>query len=460
MYNKNDVLTVSITDISNDGEGIGKIDGFPIFIKDTIIGDEAEIKIIKAKKNYAFARLVRIIKPSSERCSPLCDVSRPCGGCQIQELEYGRQLEFKQQKVFNNLTRIGGIDRDYLSTIMEPIIGMENPVRYRNKSQYPIGYNKEGKIVAGFYAGRTHSVIPCGDCKIGPEHNKHILNAVISWMEEKHFEPYDEKIGKGLLRHVLIREGFSTGEIMVVIVVNSSIDSDDIFSKYESLVERLKLIAGLASVQLNENRENTNVILGKKCRVIYGREYIEDILCGLKFKISPLSFYQVNPVQTSKLYDTARQFANLTGEEEVWDICCGIGTITLCLAKDAAKVHGLEIVPEAIEDAKKNAILNSIENADFICAPAEEYMPSHRNSIKADVIVVDPPRKGMEKAALETMVYMKPDRIVYVSCDSATLARDVKYLEDNGYRLRKVRPCDMFPHSVHVETVVLLENVG
>ena len=485
MYEKNDLVTVNITDMGNEGEGIGKLDSFPFFIKDAIIGDTVEAKVLKVKKNYAFARLEKIIEASDDRIEAPCPVARPCGGCQIQAMSYESQLRFKENKVKNNLIRIGGVDASYLNEIFEPIMGMEKPWRYRNKAQYPVSVDKNGNIVAGFYAGRTHSVIACTDCLIGSAKNKPILETLISWMQENRIRPYDEETGEGVVRHILIKEGFATGEIMVVLVVNKSVADVPAYRDggkgiYDKLVKALltvdvnsvhkaadKVPGKICSIQLNENKEKTNVILGKRCALLYGKEYIEDTLMGHNFRISPLSFYQVNPHQTKKLYSTAIEFADLKGDEEVWDICCGIGTITLSLAdnlkanadKNGVKcgcVHGLEIVPQAIDNAKDNAVRNKIENVDFVCAAAEEYMPANRNHIHADVIVTDPPRKGMDEKSLEVMVSMAPEKIVYVSCDSATLARDVKYLTQHGYELKRVRACDMFSHSVHVESVVLI----
>lgn len=458
MYKKDDIVTVTILDCANEGEGIGKIDGYPFFIKDAVIGDVVEAKVMKAQKNYAFARLMKIVTPSEKRCEPRCSVAGPCGGCKIQAMDYEAQLRFKQSKVYNNLMRIGGIAKECLDAVMEPIIGMEDPWRYRNKAQYPVSRDRDGNIIIGFYAGRTHNVIPCEDCMIGPAHHALILSRIKAWMEETKTDPYDEKTGKGLVRHVLIRDGFATGEGMVCLVVNCEVKSAGTNGRWGRLVEALEDIPGIVSVQLNENREDTNVILGKNCKVLKGKDSIEDILCGMRFEISPLSFYQVNRTQAERLYDTALEFADLDGSEEVWDICCGIGTITLALARGAKTVHGLEIVPEAIANAWENAKRNHVENVDFVCAAAEEYMPAHKNEIRADVIVTDPPRKGMDERSLEVMVSMQPKKIVYVSCDSATLARDVKYLCAHGYELKRVRPADLFPHSVHVETVVLLSK--
>ena len=464
-YQKDTVITVEIVDCASEGEGIGKIDGYPFFIKDALIGDVVKAKVMKAKKNFSYARLLEIVIPSKKRCNPPCPVYKSCGGCQLQAMSYPEQLLFKQNKVRNNLQRIGKVLPELLDQKMESIIGMEDPWRYRNKAQYPIGRTKKepdrngGKLVAGFYAGRTHSVIACEDCFLGPFNHKDILSVILGFMDQERIEPYDEKTRTGIVRHVLIREGFATGQIMVVLVMNEKIEKSEKLHDFTSLIDELRKIPGMASIILNENRNDTNVILGNRCLTIFGSDTIEDRLMGLKFQISPLAFYQVNPIQTEKLYKTVLEFADLSGTEEVWDICCGIGTITLALSEQARLVHGLEIVPEAIDDAKKNAQENQIQNVDFLCAPAEVYMPEHQNEITADVIVVDPPRKGMDEESLAAMVLMNPEKIVYVSCDSATLARDVKYLNDHGYELARIRPVDMFPHSVHVETVCLLSKL-
>lgn len=459
-YKKDDIIILKIESMGSEGEGIGKIDGFPFFIKDTVKGDTVKAKVMRVKKNYAFARLVEVMVPSAYRVTPRCPVARACGGCQIQHVSYEEQLRFKADKIFNNLCRIGGIPGKDLKKIFEPVIGMDNPWRYRNKAQYPVGYDKEGNIVAGFYAGRTHSIIPCDDCLLGPAYHRQILGDVIQWMKKYHIAPYDEKRGEGIVRHILIREGFATGEVMVCLIVNAGWKSGrgDIFAGQQELIENLSKINGICSIIFNSNCDRTNVILGTKCLTVYGKDYIEDILGGLRFRISPRAFYQVNPVQTEKLYQTVLEFAGLNGNEEVWDICCGIGTIALFLAKEAHFVHGLEIVPEAIEDARINAEVNHIFNVEFIAAPAEEYMPEHCKDATADVIVVDPPRKGMDVRSLEVMVRMAPSRIVYVSCDSATLARDVKYLREQGYEVRRVRGVDMFPMGGHTECVVGIQK--
>lgn len=457
---KNDMVVVTIEDIGINGEGIGKVDGYTLFIKDAVIGDKIEAKITKAKKNYGYARLMKVLEPSHNRVEAKCLVARQCGGCQIQELLYEKQLSFKDKKVRDNLKRIGGFLPEELDEVMEPICGMEEPFYYRNKAQFPFGTDKEGHIVTGFYAGRTHQIIPNTECALGVKQNKEILEMIVDFMNTHHITPYDETTGKGLLRHVLIRYGFRTGEIMVCLVING-----DSIPNSEKLVDSLCQILGMTSITLNVNRERTNVILGREVKVLWGQGYITDYIGNIRYQISPLSFYQVNPVQTENLYRLALEYAGLHGNEIVWDLYCGIGTISLFLAQKAKQVYGVEIIPQAIEDAKKNAALNEIENAEFFVGKAEEVLPQYYENYTqehggekayADVIVVDPPRKGCDETLLATMVQMQPERIVYVSCDSGTLARDLKYLCENGYELKKVRAVDMFPNTVHVETVAKL----
>lgn len=457
---KNDFVTLTIEDIGVGGEGIGKAEGMTFFVKDAVVGDVIEARITKLKKNYGYARLMKILKPSEKRKEAKCPVARQCGGCQVQEMAYEEQLKFKERKVRNNLERIGGFESTLLDAVMEPICGMEEPFHYRNKAQYPIGTDRDGNPVAGFYAGRTHQIIPNTVCALGKEINTEVLNIVLEFMKEFHVTAYDEGTGTGLFRHVLIRSGFKTGEIMVCLIVNGTQ-----IPHVETLTERLTKLPGMTSITMNINCENTNVIMGKEIRLLWGQEYITDYIGEIKYQISPLSFYQVNPVQTEVLYGLACDYAGLTGQETVWDLYCGIGTISLFLAQKAKQVYGVEIIPQAIEDARKNAEINGITNAEFYVGKAEEVLPDYYRKYEeshpgrrahADVIVVDPPRKGCDETLLETMVNMEPDRIVYVSCDSATLARDLKYLCENGYELKKVRPADMFPMTVHVETVVKL----
>ena len=453
---KNDELILKIEDMGVDGAGIGKSDGMTFFVKDAVIGDVVRAKIIKLKKTYGYARLMELLEASADRVEPNCPYYRQCGGCQIQALSYEKQLEFKENKVRNNLERIGG----FTKIPMEPIVGMDEPYHYRNKAQFPVGTDKEGHIVTGFYAGRTHTIIPNRDCALGLPVNREILDIVIDFMEKYHISAYDEKTGKGLVRHVLIRCGFFSQEKMVCLIINGKS-----LPHGEKLVEALRKMDGMTSISLNCNTERTNVILGHKTIVLWGQEYITDQIGDISYEISPVSFYQVNPVQTEKLYGLALEYADLHGEETVWDLYCGIGTISLFLAQKAKQVYGVEIIPQAIENAKRNAVKNGIENAEFFVGKSEEVLPEFYEKeaaagrkAHADVIVVDPPRKGCDEKLLDTIVKMAPDRVVYVSCDSATLARDLKILCEQGYELKRVRAVDQFCHTVHVETVVLLSH--
>ena len=483
---KNDTAVVKITDIGVNGEGIGKVDGYTLFIKDAVIGDTVEAKVMKAKKNYGYARLMEIIEPSPDRVEPKCPFARRCGGCQIQEMSYERQLVFKEQKVRGNLERIGGFSPELLDQVTEPIVGMDEPFFYRNKAQFPFGRDKAGTPVTGFYAGRTHDIIANTDCALGVPVNKEILEIILDYMKENDVPAYDEKTGRGLVRHVLIRYGFTTKEIMVCLVVNGHK-----IPHIEKLIEKLTAIPGMTSITMSVNTKQTNVIMGDSFEVLWGQGYITDYIGDIKYQISPLSFYQVNPVQTQKLYSLALEYADLKGGETVWDLYCGIGTISLFLAQKAGQVYGVEIVPQAIDDARENAKLNGITNAEFFVGKAEEVLPEYyeceagakngmnsagaqaksgtggdeenrqaQAAVRADVIVVDPPRKGCDEALLETIIRMAPEKLVYVSCDSATLARDLKVLCGNGYELEKVRAVDQFPMTVHVETVVLLSKLN
>ena len=459
-YTKNQILEIKIEDITNEGEGVGKVDGFAFFVKDTLVGDYAKIRVTKVKKNYGYGRLEELIKPSEYRVDAPCPIARACGGCQIQSLSYKEQLRFKTNKVRNNLIRLGGFEASLIDKVMEPIIGMEENVlgtkagfRYRNKAQYPVGYSKDGELIVGFYAGRTHSIVANKDCLLGCEENAGILDIILNWMKENDVKAYDETSQSGIVRHILIRKGFHSNDVMVCLVVNS-----DKLPQSNALIEKLSKVSGMKSISISTNKKNTNVIMGESYRTLWGEDTISDTLLGLEYHISPLSFYQVNPIQVEKLYSTAIEFADINENDEVWDLCCGIGTITLSMASKAGKVHGIEIVPEAIEDARANAINNNIFNADFVCAPVEVYFPTHKESLKADVVVMDPPRKGMDEKTLRVVADMSPSRIVYVSCDSATLARDLKFLCNEGYQIQRVRPCDMFPQTVHVETVCLLSR--
>ena len=451
-YRKNDIVTLKIEDCGIDGEGIGKADGFTVFVKDAVIGDTVRAKIMKAKKNYGYGRLEEIITPSPDRVEPKCQFARQCGGCQLQALSYEKQLEFKTSKVRGHLERIGG----FTDIPMEKILGMEQPFHYRNKAQFPVGKSKDGRIITGFYAGRTHSIIENRDCALGVTQNKEVLDRVIAHMEKFHIQPYDENTGKGLVRHVLIRYGFFTDEMMVCLIING-----EKLPGEEALVKSLRQIPETVSVMVNVNKKRNNVILGEKVRLLWGKPYITDKIGEISYQISPLSFFQVNPYQTGRLYGKALEYAQLSGNETVWDLYCGIGTISLFLAQKAKMVRGVEIIPAAIENAKENACLNGFDNTEFFVGKAEEVLPEQfaRTGERADVIVVDPPRKGCDETLLSTIIEMQPDRVVYVSCDSATLARDLKYLCERGYELKKVCPVDMFPNTVSVETVCLLSKL-
>ena len=450
-YRKNDIVTLEIVDCGTDGEGIGKADGFTVFVKDAVIGDTVKAKIMKAKKNYGYGRLMEILKPSPYRVEPVCPSARQCGGCQLQAVSYEEQKVFKEKKLRGHLERIGG----FHDLPMEPLIGMDEPYHYRNKAQFPVGRNKEGRIITGFYAGRTHAIIENRDCALGIPQNKDVLDRVIAHMEKYNIAPYDEMTGRGLVRHIFVRYGFFTGEIMVCLIINGQE-----FPHQKELIEKLCEIPGMTSISLNINKKRNNVILGEKVKTIWGQEFITDKIGDISYEISPLSFFQVNPKQTWKLYSKALEYADLHGEETVWDLYCGIGTISLFLAQKARFVRGVEIVPAAIEDAKRNAKINNIENVEFFVGKAEEVLPREyeKNGVYADVIVVDPPRKGCDEMLLKTILKMQPKRVVYVSCDSATLARDLRFLCDNGYELKKVCGVDQFPQTVHVETVVLLSK--
>ncbi len=465
---KNESVTVTIQDIGVNGEGIGRVNGYTLFIKDAVIGDVVEARVTKAKKNYGYARLMKIITPSEHRVEPVCKFARKCGGCQIQEMSYEKQLEFKQNKVLENLERIGGFSPELLAEAFGPIIGMEKPFGYRNKAQFPFGTDKNGQPITGFYAGRTHDIIANTDCALGVGVNKEILEIVLAFMKKYGVCSYDEKTGEGLIRHVLIRYGFATKEIMVCFVVNKEAACARWIPHQEILVEELTRIPGMTSITVSPNHKQTNVIMGESYEVLWGQPFITDSIGAVKYQISPLSFYQVNPVQTEKLYGLAMEYADLKGQETVWDLYCGIGTISLFLAQKAGKVYGVEIVPQAVEDARRNAEINGIENADFYVGKAEEVLPGYYERYEkehpgerahADVIVVDPPRKGCDEALLKTMADMQPERIVYVSCDSATLARDLKYLCGRGYEVKKGRVVDQFGMSVHTEAICLLSKL-
>lgn len=481
---KNDIIELKIEDMSEDGSGIGKHEGMAFFVKDAVIGDTVAAKVMKIKKSYGFARLMEIKEASPDRVEPRCCFARSCGGCQLQQMSYASQLLFKQRKAVNNLTRLGGFERAFVERVMEPIVGMEEPYGYRNKAQFPVGMNAKGELVTGFYAGRTHTIIPNTDCALGVPVNRTVLEKTLMYMREYGVPAYNEKTGKGLVRHIVIRYGFDSGEVMACLVVNGRK-----LPKEDALLGYLSGIRGMASISLNVNQKDTNVILGDETRLLWGEPVIADALylrdvsnfqrLGEKtsYQISPRSFYQVNPMQTEKLYSLALDYAGLTGNEIVWDLYCGIGTISLFLARRAKWVYGVEAVPQAIEDAKRNAALNGIENVSFFTGKAEDVLTELYGEAedgekmlldgglqmggrlqRPDVIVVDPPRKGCDKKCLETMLGARPERIVYVSCDSATLARDLKALCEGGYEVKRARCVDQFGQTTHTECVVWIQR--
>ncbi len=456
---KNDIFTVRIDDLSADGAGIGHAepDGFTVFIKDAIPGDVVKAKLMKRKASYGFARLLSLESLSPDRVPPGCPAARQCGGCQLQHLAYPAQLAYKEKMVQNNLARIGGIMPSSYEFL--PIIGMEDPWHYRNKAQYPVGPGKDGKPVIGFYAGRTHDIIdlthfasPSG-CMLQMPAGQQVLDVCREWMDSHGIPPYDEKSGSGLIRHILVRSGHTSGEVMVCLVVNG-----DSLPHQDELICGLRRIPGIKSICISPNKSRNNVIMGSRADCLWGEAYITDWIGPVCYRISALSFFQVNPVQTARLYETALSFADPGPMDTVWDLYCGIGTISLFLARKAGHVWGVEIIPQAVEDAKANAALNGITNAGFFCGKAEDLAGNALSIPKPDVIVVDPPRKGCDASLLDFIAAQSPSRIVYVSCSSATLARDLKILALKGYRPRKIRCCDMFPHTIHVETVVLLSQ--
>ncbi|WLR51117.1 23S rRNA (uracil(1939)-C(5))-methyltransferase RlmD [Bacillus tianshenii] len=447
---KNDKVFVTFEDLTHEGAGVAKVDGYPLFVPYGLPGERAEVKVTKVKKNFGFGRIETLIEESPERVEPPCPIYRPCGGCQLQHMSYKAQAEYKQKHVKDVMARIGHLP----DVPVHPVLGMDEPWNYRNKAQVPVG-EREGKLIAGFYQKRSHSIIDMESCLIQAEDNDTVIQGVKRIADKYGIRAYDEKKHQGTLRHIMTRTSRNSGQVMLVIV-----------TKNEQLPHKKKLIDSItahypqvASVVQNVNPKRTNVIFGDKTTVLWGEEYLYDTIGDIKFAISARSFYQVNPEQTKVLYDKALEYAQLTGEETVIDAYCGIGTISLFLAQKAKKVYGVEIVPEAIEDAKRNAELNGFNNVEFAAGEAETLIPQwHKQGIHADVIVVDPPRKGCDESLLQTMLEMKPKRIVYVSCNPATLARDLQILEGGGYQTKEVQPVDMFPQTMHVENVAWLER--
>ncbi|WP_391559654.1 23S rRNA (uracil(1939)-C(5))-methyltransferase RlmD [Robertmurraya sp.] len=442
---KNDYIEVEFEDLTHDGAGVAKVDGYPLFVKNALPGEKAKIKVIKVNKGYGFGRLEEILEQSPYRVDAPCPIYKECGGCQLQHLSYEGQLLAKEKQVRDVLTRIGKLE----NVKVHPVLGMSEPWRYRNKAQVPVG-EREGGLIAGFYQQRSHEIIDMEACMIQQEKNDEVVQAVKRICTKYGVTAYNEQRHKGTLRHIMARHGQVTKEVMVVLVTRTP----ELPNKEKIVKEIVESVEGVKSIIQNVNSKKTNVILGDETRVLWGEEVIYDLIGNVKFAISSRSFYQVNPEQTKVLYDQALSYAELTGEETVIDAYCGIGTISLFLAQKAKKVYGVEIVPEAIADANRNAELNGIGNVEFAVGEAEVVIPNwYKEGIVADVLVVDPPRKGCDDALLQTIIEMKPKKVVYVSCNPATLARDLRVLEDGGYTTLEVQPVDMFPHTTHVECV-------
>lgn len=448
---KNRDYTVDITGLTSEGAGVAKIEGYTVFVEGALPEERVEIKIVKALTNYGYGKLLRIIKPAPVRIEPPCGIVKRCGGCQLQHMSYEAQLQYKTRLVKDAIERIGGLK----DVRIHDTLGMKDPWRYRNKAQFPVGLN--GEVIIGFYAGRSHEIINASECSIQDEVNDKVVRIVREFIKKYDVSVYDEKTGKGLIRHIVTRKGYKTGEVMVCIVINGEKLPAD-----KALVEMLrKEIEGLKSIVLNINTKKTNVILGDRNITIYGEGAIYDYIGEFKFRISPLSFFQVNPIQTGVLYNKALEYADLKGDEIVFDAYCGIGTISLFLSKKAKKVYGVEIVPQAIENARENAKLNEVSNTEFIVGESERVIPGlYKKGVQADIIVVDPPRKGCDERLLEVIAQMAPKRVVYVSCNPSTLARDLKYLSERGYCIAEVQPVDMFPQTVHVEAIIMMTKCG
>ncbi|HEY4531911.1 MAG TPA: 23S rRNA (uracil(1939)-C(5))-methyltransferase RlmD [Kurthia sp.] len=447
---KNDRVTVFIEDLTHDGAGVAKVDGYPLFVQGGLPNETAEIHVLKTLKNYGFAKIAKIVEPSPDRVQAPCPVFDQCGGCQLQHFSYEGQLKWKQKMVENVMKRLGKLD-----VVVHPTKGMEDPWNYRNKAQIPFGTNGEAPI-AGFYKTKSHAIVDTDRCMIQTAEADAILEGLKPRLWALGLTPYNEKTKKGILRHVVVRKAYATGEVMVVLVTKKR----KLPEKIATINAIRELVPNVTSIMQNLNGQDTNVILGSETTLLWGKEVINDKIGDVSFEISARSFYQVNPVQTKVLYDQALTYANLTGKETVIDAYCGIGSISLFLAKQAKSVLGVEIVPQAIEDAKRNAAINGFDNTEFVAGAAEDVIPRwYKEGKSADVLVVDPPRKGCDEALLTTILEQKPSKVVYVSCNPATLARDLRILEDGGYKTKEVQPVDMFPHSAHCEAVAWLELV-
>lgn len=446
---KNDKIELTIDALTSEGSGVGRYNGLAVFVRGTVPQDKIIAHIIKRSKNYAIGIIDKILQPSPERIESDCPYSKKCGGCSFRHMTYDEELKYKKSRVQDALNRIGHLDIK-----VDEIIGADDLSHYRNKAQYPVDIS-DGEMFAGFYAYKSHRIIPCADCKLQPAEFEKGLEAFAKWIESENITSYNEQTGKGLMRHIYFRKGFATGEVMACAVINgNSIPNGEL------LVSLLReKVDGLTSVAVNINKEKTNVILGKETSIIWGEKYIRDSLLGKDFLISPNSFYQVNHNQCEKLYAKAKDFAGLIGTETVLDLYCGVGTIGLTMAENVKQLVGIEIIPQAIENAKENAKINHITNAQFICADAPKGAEIlKKQGVNPDIIILDPPRKGCGKSLFDTIEQLSPKKIVYVSCDSATLARDLAILKEKGYEAKKVSAVDMFPRTPHVECVTLIEK--
>lgn len=459
MIEKGQNYELTIEDMSNEGQGIGRIEGMAVFVDGAVVGDVVKAELTKLKKNYAFGRLTEIVEPSANRAEPACNYSKECGGCSLQSMSYESQLKLKKKMIEDKLVRLGGIE----NPIVHDTIGMESPWRYRNKAQFPVGGN-----AIGFYKAKSHYVVNCDQCLIQSEPAEKLAMVLKEYMKTDHISAYDEETGKGLIRHLIVKTAFGTGEVMAILVINGKglpngeklvLMMDDAINELDPNPET-GVEFSLESVIVNINKKKTSEIMGDECITLAGKPNILEQAGKLSFEISPKSFYQVNPVQMVALYDKALEYAGLTGKETVLDLYCGVGTIGLYCASQAKKIIGIESIKSAVLDANRNAVINGIVNAEFICGRVEEELPKLlEEGVKADVIILDPPRSGCDPVLLEAVVTAEPERIVYVSCDPATLARDIKILQEKGYEFKEAQPVDMFPWTGHVEAVILLQRL-
>ena len=449
---KNKIYEIYINDLNSEGQGVGKIDGFTVFVEKALPNEYIKIIIVKVKKNFAYGKIIEFLSKSKYRRNEFCENAKMCGGCQIQHLNYEGQLNFKRKKVFDCIQRISKIDNIYI----DDIVGMNNNLNYRNKGQFPIGLSEKNLIDIGFYAKRSHNIININKCYLQHSINDIIIKLFREFMIENNIRPYDENTHTGDIRHLLTKVGFKTNEIMICIIGNCKK-----MPFKDKLINKFKVIKNIKSIVFSENMNKTNVILGSKITTIYGRDYIIDYIGDIKFKISALSFFQVNPIQTEKIYNKVIELADLKGNEIVFDLYCGIGTISLFFAKKAKKVIGIEVIKEAINDAKINAKINNFDNVIFELGKAEDIFSKlyEVNNIKPDIIVVDPPRKGCDIDVINTIIKIKPKKVIYISCEPSTMARDLKYLYEAGFCIKNITPFDQFPHTYHVESVTLLEKI-